>query len=64
MKIPICYITFIDRKNNDPYQQNSLAVPLYNSSTREEFIADILMPCTQDHASWILSGIALFLNTY
>ena len=64
LTIPNCYLTFILKTDHDPYHLDSLAIPLYNSISREEYITDILIPCTKNHSSWILSGIALFLIIY
>jgi dynein heavy chain 2 len=51
--------------NNEPdifLPQNCVPTPIYYSSSRERFIAELSLPCLGERSKWILSGIALFLN--
>ncbi|KAK5973072.1 hypothetical protein GCK32_001982 [Trichostrongylus colubriformis] len=44
------------------YRENeSVAVPLYTDVTRSEYIATIMMPCTDVH-KWNIAAVALFLK--
>ena len=51
--------------NNEPdifLPQNCVPTPIYYSSSRERYIAELSLPCLGERSKWILSGIALFLN--
>lgn len=52
------------QEEKDPYpgEEDSLAVPVYFSPNREDFICEIKMPCRGGKTDWVLSGVALFLT--
>jgi len=62
--IPPVTIAFVDNAENPPYpEKNSLAVPLYFTSSREEYITEIFMPCKGNRNVCVLTGVALALST-
>ena len=60
---PPVTIGFVPKDEKDPYPTDrSIAVPTYFSSTREDFLMELQMPCQpQEQDKWVLSGVALFL---
>lgn len=64
---PVGPVTFayINQNDPEPYPgKDGLAVPMYCSTTREEYICEIRMPCKGGVQRWILAGVALFLAQY
>jgi len=61
---PPVSIGFVAESAQSPYSKNeSLAVPVYLSSSREELLMELDMPSGDgDHNKWIPSGVALFLS--
>jgi len=59
-----CIFAYIGKNEKDPYHgdDDSLAVPVYFSPNREDFICELKMPCRGGRTEWILSGAALFLT--
>jgi dynein heavy chain 2 len=58
--IPTATFAWIDKADPEPYP-DGLTLPLYFSTTREEFICEVRMPAKPPQDQWILSGAALFL---
>ena len=62
--IPPCTLCYMHQDEPDVYagEASALAVPVYFSPTREDFVCEIRMPCRGNHEQWILSGVALLLT--
>ncbi|XP_056634261.1 cytoplasmic dynein 2 heavy chain 1 [Diorhabda sublineata] len=57
-----CYITWI-KKDHVLEDDNNINVPLYSTSTRENKIISIQIPCDKnEREKWLLSGIAFYLT--
>jgi len=62
--IPPVIIAYVDNNENPPYpEKNALAVPLYFTSSREEYITELNMPCKGNRNVCVLTGVALCLST-
>ena len=53
-----------DNKANPYNSQATMAVPVYFSASREEFLVELTMPIADesDAKKWTLAGVSLFLN--
>ena len=67
--LPNVTISFIPSDQPGPYEADQsgraelLGVPVYVSSSREEYVTEFHMPCKRDTSSaWILAGAALLLT--
>jgi dynein heavy chain 2 len=61
---PNVAIGFVPLRSPDSYQSGQcIGVPVFLSTTREEYLTEIHMPCNSgDQDKWVLSGVALFLS--
>ncbi len=63
--VPEVTIGFVPMQAGDSYAADSaVAVPVYLTPSREEFLMELSMPMSQsgDQDRWILTGLALFLS--
>jgi len=62
--IPPVIIAYVDKNENPPTPaKNTLAVPLYFTSSREEYITELEMPCKGNRNACVLTGVGLCLST-
>lgn len=62
VRMPQVYFAYVDKSDPDPYPDDGcLAVPLYFSTERDEFVCDLKVPCKGHKGTWILSGTAIAL---
>merc|ERR1711976_51170 len=54
LPLPDVTLAYIPEDHPEPYNRNALAIPVYVGASREEFVAEIKMPCSGDTESWIL----------
>jgi dynein heavy chain 2 len=60
---PPVVVGFVEKDVRDVYPEGSaVSVPVYLSTTREEFLMELAMPFDKDEGQWILAGVALFLG--
>uniref|UniRef100_A0A158Q7Q4 Cytoplasmic dynein 2 heavy chain 1 n=1 Tax=Elaeophora elaphi TaxID=1147741 RepID=A0A158Q7Q4_9BILA len=60
---PNLYIAWISADAPDVYEkEKSIFVPLYATLERNQLIAEVQMPCTENPARWIIASVALFLS--
>lgn len=61
--MPPCTFAFIKNDDPEPYPgDQALAVPVYASASREEFVCEVRVPCSGSLQAWILTGVAIFLS--
>ena len=63
VSLPSCQLAYIPKDQSEPYPDaaSALTVPVYVSSTREEYVCEVRVPCKGQLDRWILAGVALFL---
>jgi dynein heavy chain 2 len=60
---PPVVIGFVTKDVSDPYPDDAaVSVPLYLSTTREEYLTELMMPLDGSPTRWVLAGVALFLS--
>jgi dynein heavy chain 2 len=60
--LPNVTLAYVGDDYPEPYGAKSLGVPIYFAASREEFIAEVKMPCDGDKEDWILAGAAILLS--
>lgn len=59
---PPVTIGFVPEGDAPQESPDSLAVPVYLTTSREKVFTELSMPCTGKPAKWIIAGVALFLS--
>ncbi|VDN60500.1 unnamed protein product [Dracunculus medinensis] len=60
--IPNLLITWIPSETSSYYENsNSVFIPMYTTSNRDDLIAEIQIPCEGDPKKWQIASVALFL---